>query len=85
MAGVTTGVAVQIREEDGDLAHGGVGAGPRSAMGAAATPYLLAALPAPTLATGVRVVISGAGSSPPAAATAAAPVDVAVLGPTAGP
>ena len=84
VAGVTTGVAVQIREEGGEWrtvasAPSAIGDGP------AATPYLLAALPSPTLATGVRVVISGNGSSPPAATTTGPPVDVAVLGPTAGP
>lgn len=66
------------------MAHGGVGA-VRHWRWAGGYPYLLAALPSPTLATGVRVVISGNGSSPPAATTTGPPVNVAVLGPTAGP
>jgi hypothetical protein len=82
VAGVTSGVAVQIREEGGKWRT--VASAPSAIGDGATAAYLLAALPSPTLATGVRVVVSGAGSSPAAANIAAAPLDVAALGPISG-
>ncbi len=82
-AGVTSGVSLQVADVNGAWR---TVASVRSAVGAGrgTAPYLLAALPNGTMATGVRVVIAGAGSSSSAATTATAPVDVVALGPTSG-
>ncbi len=80
-AGVTSAVALQVREVNGAWR---TVASVRSAVGDGreAAPYLLAALPNGTVATAVRVLISGAASLSPAAETRAPPVDVAALGGT---
>jgi hypothetical protein len=81
-AGATSMVALQVRGLDGAWR---TVASARSAVGdgRGAAPYLLAALPSPAMATGVRVVVSRPASRPPDATTAA-PVDVAALGSTGG-
>ena len=77
--GATTGVVVQTRQVDGTW-H--TVAAARSAVGdgRGATPFLLATLPAGSMASAVRVVVSSAPSTPPAT-SATAPVDLVALGP----
>jgi hypothetical protein len=77
--GETSAVALQVRGEKGAWrtvasVQSAVGAGRETA------PYLLAAVPNGTMATGVRVMISGATSSPPTATTRTPPVDLVALG-----
>ncbi len=81
-AGRTSAVVLQIPQADGAwrtvaAARSAVGDGP------AASPYLLATLPAGTVATAFRVVISSGASPPPGATTTTAPVDAAAIGPAA--
>ncbi len=81
--GSTASVTVQLRARDGKW-HTVTGA--QSAVGdGAGAPYLLASLPAGTVATALRVVIVGKGANGGAAASPAAAVDVQALGPGSGP
>ena len=77
--GSTASVTLQLRAADGNW-HTVTGAQSAVGDGSGAAPYLLATLPAGTLATALRAVIVGTGAASAATAKPAAAVDVHALG-----
>jgi hypothetical protein len=83
-AGSTASVTLELRAADGNW-HAIAGAHSAVGDGSGAAPYLLASLPAGTLATAVRAVIVGTGAAGTATLNPPAPVDFHALGPPASP